>query len=152
MKYRARSIAAVCGSSLPGHFSSNAPIQPPAQGSGPASTVAPNLDGVDRAMQDTLSPEAPAATSPTPAASAEGASVPVSMEGNPNVQGVEPSPPQATPEGGMPAVPEMPAPVTPPASPSFILGADLSSVQEAVAGGAVFVDTDGVQKSLIALL
>jgi arabinogalactan endo-1,4-beta-galactosidase len=51
-----------------------------------------------------------------------------------------------------PEMPEMPVPVTPPARPAFILGADLSSVQEAVDRGAVFVDTDGAQKSLIALL
>jgi len=101
-----------------------------------------------------MSPDAPApdATSPAAAASAEGAGVPVSMEGNPNVQGVEPSPPPAAPEGGTPGMPELPAPVTPPARPSFVLGADLSSVQEAVENGAVFVDTDGAQKSLIALL
>jgi arabinogalactan endo-1,4-beta-galactosidase len=34
----------------------------------------------------------------------------------------------------------------------FILGADISSADEAIDGGAVFVDTDGVQKSLIELL
>jgi arabinogalactan endo-1,4-beta-galactosidase len=35
---------------------------------------------------------------------------------------------------------------------SFILGADISSADEAIDGGSVFVDTDGVQKSLIDLL
>jgi arabinogalactan endo-1,4-beta-galactosidase len=34
----------------------------------------------------------------------------------------------------------------------FILGADISSADEAIDGGAVYVDTDGVQKSLIDLL
>src|SRR5690606_33124750 len=36
--------------------------------------------------------------------------------------------------------------------PSFILGADVSSGQEAVDDGAVYIDTDGVQKSMLALL
>jgi arabinogalactan endo-1,4-beta-galactosidase len=34
----------------------------------------------------------------------------------------------------------------------FILGADISSADEAIDGGSVFVDTDGVQKSLIDVL
>ena len=104
--------------------------------------VAPTMSGT---APETPDPPAPEATSPSPAASA------VSTEGNPNVQGVEPSPPQGTPAGMTPPMPE-PAPMNPPVPPAFILGADLSSVQEAVAGGAVFVDTDGAQKSLIALL
>jgi arabinogalactan endo-1,4-beta-galactosidase len=35
---------------------------------------------------------------------------------------------------------------------SFIMGADISSADEAVDGGAVYVDTDGVEKSLLELL
>ncbi len=36
--------------------------------------------------------------------------------------------------------------------PRFILGADISSVQEAVEGGARYVDTDGVEKSILDIL
>jgi arabinogalactan endo-1,4-beta-galactosidase len=36
--------------------------------------------------------------------------------------------------------------------PSFILGADISSVQEAVEGGARYVDTDGVEKGMLQIL
>lgn len=36
--------------------------------------------------------------------------------------------------------------------PDFILGADISSVQEAVDLGATFVDTDGVEKTLVEVL
>ncbi len=36
--------------------------------------------------------------------------------------------------------------------PSFILGADISSVQEAVEGGASYVDTDGMTKDMLSLL
>jgi len=37
-------------------------------------------------------------------------------------------------------------------SGKFILGADISSIQEAVDGGSVFVDTDGQQKSMLLVL
>lgn len=37
-------------------------------------------------------------------------------------------------------------------NPPFILGADISSVQEAVDQGAVYIDTDGQQKNIIDLL
>jgi arabinogalactan endo-1,4-beta-galactosidase len=43
-------------------------------------------------------------------------------------------------------------PPTPPFTGSFILGADISSVQEALGYGAVYIDTDGVQKSMLELL
>ncbi len=36
--------------------------------------------------------------------------------------------------------------------PPFILGADISSVQEAVDGGATYVDTDGMTKDMLTLL
>jgi arabinogalactan endo-1,4-beta-galactosidase len=39
-----------------------------------------------------------------------------------------------------------------PVNPSFIIGADITFSQEDVAGGTVFVDTDGQQKSIFALL
>jgi arabinogalactan endo-1,4-beta-galactosidase len=44
--------------------------------------------------------------------------------------------------GGEPGIPR----------PDFILGADISSVQEAVDQGAIFVDTDGQQKTVVQLL
>jgi arabinogalactan endo-1,4-beta-galactosidase len=37
-------------------------------------------------------------------------------------------------------------------APSFMLGADISSVQEAIDGGETYVDTDGEQKELLELL
>jgi arabinogalactan endo-1,4-beta-galactosidase len=46
-----------------------------------------------------------------------------------------------------PSVPE-----TPPFRGGFILGADISSVQEAVDAGTRYVDTDGQEKSIVALL
>lgn len=39
-----------------------------------------------------------------------------------------------------------------PAEPRFILGADISSVQEAAESGATFVDTDGVSKGMLEIL
>jgi arabinogalactan endo-1,4-beta-galactosidase len=39
-----------------------------------------------------------------------------------------------------------------PFEPAFILGADISSVQEAIDGGAEYIDTDGVKKSIFDLL
>ncbi|MET0412650.1 MAG: glycosyl hydrolase 53 family protein, partial [Polyangiaceae bacterium] len=56
------------------------------------------------------------------------------------------------PDAGSVVVPDAGAPATPPFTGSFILGADISSVQEAVEQGAAYVDTDGTQKSLLALL
>jgi arabinogalactan endo-1,4-beta-galactosidase len=78
-------------------------------------------------------------------------------EGNPMLQGnVGPSTPPANGSETPPvaAPPAMMPPVTPPPAFNgpFILGADISSVQEAVDRGAVFVDTDGTQKSLTLLL
>jgi len=76
------------------------------------------------------------------------------------VQGVVPPAAEGTPEGPgvAPPAPDMGVPpVTDPATPpafsgSFILGADISGVQELVEGGAVFEDTDGVEKPLLELL
>jgi len=159
MRYRSwKSIAAFCSSCLLWHCSSaeRAPggSSTPADGSNPASTISPALPNGSSA----------AATSPEPGEPAPSPST----EGNPMLQGnVGPSTPpvSGTPGGMTPAstpempTPEMPAPETPPAltppaafSGSFILGADISSVQEAVDGGALFVDTDGMQKSLVSLL
>jgi len=39
-----------------------------------------------------------------------------------------------------------------PATPSFMLGADISSVQEAIDAGATYVDTDGKTKDLLEIL
>jgi arabinogalactan endo-1,4-beta-galactosidase len=39
-----------------------------------------------------------------------------------------------------------------PALPPFLIGADISSVQQAVAGGATFVDDDGTERDLLSLL
>jgi arabinogalactan endo-1,4-beta-galactosidase len=52
--------------------------------------------------------------------------------------------------GGAAATPGLPE--TPRFEGSFILGADISSVQEAVDQGTLYVDTDGQQKTLLALL
>jgi arabinogalactan endo-1,4-beta-galactosidase len=78
------------------------------------------------------------------------------QEGNPMLGSLEPSmpePPPSTPEA-MPPI-AMP-PTTPPPPPgftgSFILGADISSLQEAIEGGSRFVDTDGAQKTIFELL
>ncbi|HWO08890.1 MAG TPA: glycosyl hydrolase 53 family protein, partial [Polyangiaceae bacterium] len=43
-------------------------------------------------------------------------------------------------------------PPAPPRASAFILGADISSADEASEGGSVFVDTDGQEKSLLQLL
>jgi arabinogalactan endo-1,4-beta-galactosidase len=45
-----------------------------------------------------------------------------------------------------------PAAAPEPSAAEFILGADISSIDEAVDGGSVFVDTDGQEKDLIGLL
>src|SRR5690606_32017909 len=37
-------------------------------------------------------------------------------------------------------------------TPSFILGADISSIPEAIDNGATYVDTDGATKSILELL
>jgi arabinogalactan endo-1,4-beta-galactosidase len=52
--------------------------------------------------------------------------------------------------GASPVPSEMPA--TPVFDGRFILGADISSTDEAVDGGSVYIDTDGEQKSLVLLL
>jgi len=63
------------------------------------------------------------------------------------------APGAATPEGnGGSAGAPSPEPTSTVFDGRFILGADISSVDEAIDGGAVYVDTDGVEKNLLELL
>jgi arabinogalactan endo-1,4-beta-galactosidase len=64
----------------------------------------------------------------------------------------DPSAPAAGSGGTAGAEQDPGVPQTPPFTGSFILGADISSVQEAVNNGTTYVDTDGQQKSLLDLL
>jgi arabinogalactan endo-1,4-beta-galactosidase len=57
-----------------------------------------------------------------------------------------------TTDAGTAVVPDAAQPPSAPALGRFILGADISSVDEAIDGGALYVDTDGQQKSLLSLL
>ena len=74
-------------------------------------------------------------------------------EGNPTVDG-NPLLPSGEPPAAEPG--ELPPAELPPEPPAFaggfILGADISSVQESADWGSVFVDTDGAEKSMVALL
>jgi arabinogalactan endo-1,4-beta-galactosidase len=64
-----------------------------------------------------------------------------------------PADPGSAGSGGSAGVEEPPPlPETPPFTGSFILGADISSVQEAVDNGTTYVDTDGQTKNVLELL
>jgi arabinogalactan endo-1,4-beta-galactosidase len=80
------------------------------------------------------------------ASSADG-SMPGDLVG---VAGTSPLEPALADAGG--GAPDAGPPVTPPFTGSFILGADVSSLQEALGYGTVYVDTDGVQKGMLELL
>jgi arabinogalactan endo-1,4-beta-galactosidase len=95
-------------------------------------------------------------TEPPPAG--EPANPPGNDEGNPTpgelvgVAGAPAIDPGAPPAGSGGAT-EQPSPEPPNVFEGrFILGADISSVDEAIDAGAIYVDTDGVEKSLIELL
>jgi arabinogalactan endo-1,4-beta-galactosidase len=88
------------------------------------------------------SPVEPGAEPAEPAA-------PGALEGNPNPGGIAGGGAEPAAGSGVEPLPE-----PPPAAPTsrFILGADISSVQEAVESGTVFTDTDGVDKPMLELL
>jgi arabinogalactan endo-1,4-beta-galactosidase len=97
----------------------------------------------------------PSNAAPSPAApvevrsDSESGPVPVEREGGDAAS--NPSGEAAAGAGGASAMPNE----APPAvvfDGRFILGADISSADEAVDGGSVYVDTDGEQKSLVLLL
>ncbi len=136
------STAAITGASLLlWHCTSEAP-RPQLEGAREAAI--PSAEGSPLVPEEAAEEPAPVASTP-------------SGEGNPtldgNVSPAEPEPgamaPAAPPAEAMPP-PEPPD--TPGFAGGFILGADISSVQEAAAWGSVFVDTDGVEKSMVALL
>jgi arabinogalactan endo-1,4-beta-galactosidase len=89
---------------------------------------------------------------------------PATGEGGPTPVGnVIPTQPAPDPASGMadptpaePVPPDMVPPDAPPTTPvfdgTFILGADISSVQETEDFGTVFVDTDGTPKGMLDLL
>jgi arabinogalactan endo-1,4-beta-galactosidase len=66
--------------------------------------------------------------------------------GNGGTPGDSPGMPEG--DGGPPSTPTVPGFF----EGRFILGADISSVDEAIDGGSVYVDSDGVEKSLLELL
>jgi arabinogalactan endo-1,4-beta-galactosidase len=89
------------------------------------------------------------ATEPAPAAVLADAGGPSGGEGNPlpgELVGQGGAPVSAAPDAGAPPL----APT--PFAGNFILGADISSIDETVDFGSVFVDTDGQEKSLIEIL
>ena len=94
-------------------------------------------------------------TPPSAEAGAPSVDMPASGEGNPVVGGLSGAggapasePGAAAGSGGASQVPTVP----PVFDGRFILGADISSADESIDFGSIFVDTDGVEKSLIALL
>lgn len=114
----------------------------------------PVLPGGETPSTEPTPPGMPGDPSPIPSPPADG-ETPANGEGGPtpvgNVTPVEPTPdPGTTPE--TPAEPTPTVPVTPPFDGTFILGADISSIPEVADFGAVFVDTDGVTKSMLDLL
>jgi arabinogalactan endo-1,4-beta-galactosidase len=98
---------------------------------------------------DGATPGAPDGTGGVPgddgSSSAGGPASPTSGDGEGTGEG-NPTPAGLEGNGGAPAG------AGDPTGAGFILGADISSADEAIDGGSVFVDTDGVQKSLIDLL
>lgn len=54
--------------------------------------------------------------------------------------------------GDTSAVDESPGETSDPVEPTFLIGADLSSIPEALDAGAVYVDTDGQEKDILDLL
>jgi arabinogalactan endo-1,4-beta-galactosidase len=137
-------LAAAGGASLlVWHCTSEAPP--------PGSVTAPGLPGSDAVV----APNEPAPAGEEPSEPPAVASTP-GTEGNPTPESV--APPAAPPPAVAPPAAEVPPAMMPPAEApppftgSFVLGADISSVQESVAWGSVFVDTDGSEKSMVALL
>ena len=114
----------------------------PAAGAVSAPSGESPSDGLPMSMagSDPASPPAGAGAAGSPG---EQAPEPVDLVGN---------------EGAVPgAAGDAGAPPSPPPAPggfdgSFILGADISSADEAIEDGAVYVDTDGVEKPLLELL
>src|SRR5688572_17817734 len=81
--------------------------------------------------------------------------VPSPNEGEPplgGIAGAPSEPPSETPSAGGGLVEPVPKPVTPAFDGGFIMGADISSIPEAVDAGSIYVDTDGQEKSMLALL
>ncbi|MEY2930416.1 MAG: hypothetical protein RL033_1165 [Pseudomonadota bacterium] len=140
-----KNVAAAGAASLLWHCTSDTP-EPGAmglpEGALPSSMIAPNEPApMTEEPSEPLAPTTPGS------------------EGNPLVDGnvstpppltAEPSPAETPPMMMPPA--ELPVPQPPAFAGSFILGADISSVQEAAGAGTVFVDTDGAEKSMVALL
>jgi arabinogalactan endo-1,4-beta-galactosidase len=119
----------------------------PSAASGAALPQAPSTPGDDEgSTPGTTNPSA----TPGQAETSESGPMPVSIAMPPGGADT-PTPSESPPSGDAPPTAPM-TPATPPFTGNFILGADLSSVQEAVDGGAVYIDTDGEQKDLLALL
>ena len=119
---------------------------------------APALPGAEAASAPDLpmssgTSEAPSDTPTVPpgpesVSSTEGGPMPVA-----NVTPVATLPPPGTDPTPPPEEPTGPvAPATPPFDGRFILGADISSIPEALGFGSVFVDTDGAEKGMLELL
>ncbi len=104
-------------------------------------------------MQQPPADPAPTLDPPAMTGGTEGNPTPneVVMTGDPTP---DPVAPPAGAGGGTQEPPVMEPPVMEPPrfDGSFILGADISSIQEAENGGTVFIDTDGQQKDMLALL
>jgi arabinogalactan endo-1,4-beta-galactosidase len=118
------------------------------------SGAAPSTPIPGAPSQETNIPPAGVVAAPGASAVAGSAGAQGSGEAGPQPLGIVGS-------GGAPAVLEgnggmLNAPSSDPAPSafhaSFILGADISSVDEAIDGGALYVDTDGVEKDLLGLL
>jgi arabinogalactan endo-1,4-beta-galactosidase len=107
----------------------------------------------DDSRENGATPEDPARVVPTDSSTnGEANPTPTDVAGIAGAPALDPSSPAAS-GGGSGGAPQVPlVPETPRFDGSFILGADISSIQEAVNNGAAYVDTDGQQKSMLELL
>src|SRR5690606_21215836 len=121
-----------------------------APGSSTLPTPEPSQPGTTDSSDTTA---APSSVSPPPGTGSQPPAVPSTAVSE------EPVAP-ATPSESAEPEPQTPSPSQPDASspdptqpaPTFLLGADISSIPEAVDNGASFIDTDGANKSMLALL
>jgi arabinogalactan endo-1,4-beta-galactosidase len=135
------------GFGLTCHCSSDSANAPPPSNAGAPANELPSTEmpGASDAPGDTMTP-------PPAEPAGDDMSMPTDLVGAGGLPAVDPDVPAAG-TGGTAGVEEVPAvPVTPPFTGSFILGADISSVQEALSFDPTYVDTDGQEKTIFELL
>jgi arabinogalactan endo-1,4-beta-galactosidase len=120
-----------------------------APSSPPASAGAGDSSGAGGGSGESPNDTPPAVDPASPPGNDEGNPTPGELVGVAGAPAIDPGAPAAG-SGGATAEP---SPVPPSVFDGrFILGADISSVDEAIDTGAIYVDTDGVEKSLLELL